>query len=52
MERLTHEADFGFEEWEQTLYSVKSDPGGAYNILDIAKYEGEKAFNAILKTFS
>ena len=25
MERLTHEADFGFEEWEQTLYSVNSD---------------------------
>ena len=52
MERLTHEADFGLEEWEQTLYTVKSDPGGAYNILDIANYEGEKEFNEILKNIS
>ena len=52
MERLTHEADFGFEEWEQTLYSVNSDQGGAYNILDIARYEGEGEFDEILKTIS
>ena len=52
MNRLTHEADFGFEEWEQILYSVKSDPGGAYNILDIANHEGEEEFNEILKTIS
>lgn len=48
MERLTHEADFGLEEWEQTCFLVKSDPGGAYNILDIARYEGEKEFDDIL----
>lgn len=52
MERLTHEADFGFEEWEQTLYSVNNDQGGAYNILDIARYEGEGEFDEILKTIS
>lgn len=52
MERLTHEADFGFEEWEQTLYSVNSDQGGAYNILDIARHEGEGEFDEILKTIS
>ena len=52
MERLTHEADFGLEEWEQTLYSVNSDKGGAYNILDIANHEGEEEFNEILKTIS
>ena len=52
MERLSHEADFGFEEWEQTLYSVNSDQGGAYNILDIARYEGEGEFDEILKTIS
>lgn len=52
MERLTHEADFGLEEWEQTLYSVKSDPGGAYNILDIASHAGEGEFDEILKTIS
>ena len=52
MERLTHEADFGLEEWEQTLYSVNSDQGGAYNILDIASHEGEDEFDEILKTIS
>lgn len=49
MERLTHEADFGFEDWEETLFFVKSDPNGAYNILDIAKYQGESEFDEILK---
>lgn len=48
MERLTHEADFGFEDWEETLFSVKSDPNGAYNILDIAKYQGEEEFDQVL----
>ena len=52
MERLTHEADFGLEEWEQTLYSVNSDQGGAYNILDIANHKGEEEFDEILKTIS
>jgi len=52
MERLTHEADFGLEEWEQTLYSVNSDQDGAYNILDIANHEGEEEFDEILKTIS
>ena len=52
MKRLTHEADFGLEEWEQTLYSVNSDQGGAYNILDIANYKGEEEFDEILKTIS
>lgn len=52
MERLTHEADFGLEEWDQTLYTVKNDPGGAYNILDIANHEGEREFNEILKNIS
>lgn len=49
MERLTHEADFGFEDWEETLFFVKSDPNGAYDILDIAKYQGEPEFDEILK---
>ena len=48
MERLTHEADFGFEDWEETLFFVKSDPDGAYNILDIAKYQGEEEFDQVL----
>lgn len=48
MERLTREADFGFEDWEETLFFVKSDPNGAYNILDIAKYQGEEEFDKIL----
>ena len=52
MERLTHEADFGFEDWEETLFLVKSDPNGAYNILDIAKYQGEPEFDEILKNIS
>ena len=37
MERLTHEADFGLEDWEQILYRVPADPEGAYNIFDIAE---------------
>lgn len=49
MERLTHEADFGLEDWEETLFFVKSDPDGAYNILDIAKHHGENEFEEILK---
>lgn len=49
MERLTHEADFGLEDWEETLFFVKSDPSGAYNIIDIAKYQGESEFDEILK---
>ena len=49
MERLTHEADFGLEDWEETLFFVKSDPNGAYNIIDIAKYQGELEFDEILK---
>ena len=52
MERLTYEADFGLEEWEQTLYKVQSDSWGAYNILDIASLKGEKEFDEILKTIS
>ena len=48
MERLTHEADFGLEDWEETLFFVNSDPTGAYDILDIAKREGEKEFDEIL----
>lgn len=52
MERLTHEADFGLEDWEETLFFVKSDPNGAYNILDIAKYQGEPEFDEILKNVS
>ena len=49
MERLTHEADFGLEDWEETLFFVKSDPNGAYNILDIVKYQGEPEFDEILQ---
>lgn len=49
MERLTHEADFGLEDWEETLFFVKSDPNGAYNILDVAKYQEEPEFDEILK---
>ena len=52
MERLTHGADFGFEDWEETLFFVKSDPNGAYDILDIAKYQGEPEFDEILKNIS
>ena len=52
MERLTHEADFGLEDWEETLFFVKSDPNGAYNIIDIAKYQGEPEFDEILKNVS
>ena len=49
MERLTHEADFGLEDWEETLFFVESDPNGAYNILDVAEYQGEPEFDEILK---
>lgn len=52
MERLTHEADLGFEDWEETLFFVKSDPDGAYDILDIAKYQGDPEFDEILKNIS
>lgn len=52
MERLTHEADFGLEDWEETLFPVPSDPNGAYNILDIAKYQGEPEFDEILKSIA
>ena len=48
MERLTHEADFGLEDWEETLFFVSSDPWGAYNILDIAKQQGNPEFDKIL----
>lgn len=52
MERLTHIADFGMEDWEETLFLVPSDPAGAYNILDIARHQGEPEFNEILKNIS
>lgn len=52
MERLTHEADFGLECWEETLFFVKSDPNGAYNIIDIARYQGDSEFDEILKNIS
>lgn len=52
MERLTHEADFGLEDWEETLFFVPSDPNGAYNILDIAKYQGNLEFDEILKSIA
>ena len=50
MKRLTHEADFGLEDWEETLFFVESDPNGAYNILDIAKEQGDPEFDKILKS--
>lgn len=52
MDRLTHEADFGLEDWEETLFLVKSDPNGAYNILDIARFSGESEFDEILKSIA
>ena len=52
MKRLTHEVDFGFEDWEETLFLVGSDPHGAYNILDIARYQGEPEFDEILKNIA
>lgn len=52
MERLTHEADFGLEDWEETLFFVKSDPNGAYDIIDIARHQGESEFDEILKNIS
>ena len=52
MERLTHEADFGLEDSEETLFFVESDPNGAYNIIDIAKWQGEPEFDEILKNIS
>ena len=51
MKRLTYEADFGLEDWEETLFFVESDPNGAYNILDIAKEQGDPEFDEILKSF-
>lgn len=48
MERLTHEADFGLEDWEETLFFVPSDPYGAYNILDVAKQQGNPEIDKIL----
>ena len=48
MERLTQEADFGLEDWEETLFLVKSDPNGAYNIIDIASHVETKEFDEIL----
>lgn len=50
--RLTHKADFGFEDWEETLFLVKSDPNGAYNILDIARFQGEPEFDEALKSIA
>ena len=52
MERLTHDADFGLEDWKETLFFVKSDPNGAYNILDIARFQGEAEFDEILKNIA
>ena len=52
MERLTHDADVGLEDWEETLFFVKSDPSGAYNILDIARFQGEAEFDEILKNIA
>lgn len=52
MERLTHDVDFGLEDWEETLFFVKSDPSGAYNILDIARFQGEAEFDEILKNIA
>lgn len=52
MERLTHDVDFGLEDWEETLFFVKSDPNGAYNILDIARFQGEAEFDEILKNIA
>lgn len=52
MERLTHDADIGLEDWEETLFFVKSDPNGAYNILDIARFQGEAEFDEILKNIA
>lgn len=52
MKRLTCRADFGLEEWEETLLFVESDPNGAYNIIDIAKQHGDTEFDEILKNVS
>ena len=52
MERLTHDVDCGLEDWEETLFFVKSDPNGAYNILDIARFQGEAEFDEILKNIA
>ena len=52
MERLTHDVDFGLEDWKETLFFVKSDPNGAYNILDIARFQGEAEFDEILKNIA
>lgn len=50
--RLTHEADFGLEDWEETLFFVPSDPNGAYDILAIAKHYDIPEFAEILKAVS
>ena len=52
MERLTHDVDVGLEDWEETLFFVKSDPNGAYNILNIARFQGEAEFDEILKNIA
>lgn len=52
MKRLTCRADFGLEEWEETLLFVKSDPYEAYDIIDIAKQQGNTEFDEILKSVS
>lgn len=52
MDRLTHIADFGLEDWDEILYLVKGDLNGAYNILDIARFQGKEEFDEILKNIS
>ena len=52
MNRLTHIADFGLEDWDEILYLVKGDLNGAYNILDIARFQGKEEFDEILKNIS
>ena len=52
MDRLTHIADFGLEDWVEILYLVKGDLNGAYNILDIARFQGKEEFDEILKNIS
>lgn len=49
---LTHDADFGLEDWEETLFFVPSDPDGAYNILDVARHHDDPEFVEILKKIS
>ena len=52
MDRLTHIADFGLEDWDEILYLVKGDLNGAYNILDIARFQDKEEFDEILKNIS